>query len=123
MGEKENQEEIGNMENQGKTNAAESTDPTPEEYQRGNEGNDDHISLGSDSKGESQEKDSESDNSLATPIKTTRGRKSNKKQREEETYKDVLQGSQKTLKSMMNTRSGRKSNKAPMGAHSPHKSK
>ena len=45
------------------------------------------------------------DSSHATPVKTTRGRKSKKKQREEKSYADVLQGSQKTLKSMMNTRS------------------
>eukprot|EP00253_Pinus_taeda_P020733 PITA_20733 len=123
MDDKENQEETGNMEKQRKKNEVESTVHTPEECQRGNEGNEEHISLASDSEGDSEERDSESDNSLATPIKTTRGRKSKKKQREEETYKDVLQGSQKTLKSMMNTRSGRKSNKAPMGAPSPLKSK
>lgn len=111
------------MEKQGKTNEAESSIPTAEEGQRGNDGNEEHISLASDSEGDSEERDSESDNSLATPIKMTRGWKSKKKQREEETYKDVLQGSQKTLKSMMNTRSGRKSNKAPMGASPPHKSK
>ena len=59
----------------------------------------------SDPKGSSDEGATESSSSHATPVKNPRGRKSKKKQREEKSYADVLQGSQKTLKSMMNTRS------------------
>ena len=74
----------------------------------------------SDPGGFSDEEASESSTSHATPIKNPRGRKSKKKQREEKSYADVLQGSQKTLKSMMNTRS--KIGQAPKGA-APSQSK
>ena len=47
-----------------------------------------------------------SSSSLHTiPIKNPRGRKSKKKKREEATYLAVLEGSQKTLKGIMHTRS------------------
>ena len=85
----------------------------------GNERNidkEEHISLASETDEDSEERAYESDSSQVTPIKSARGRKSKKKQREEKTYLDVLQGSQKTLKGMMNTRSGRKHGTAPKGA-------
>lgn len=117
------QEETGKLVKQVKENEIEPSVAPVDDCQRGNESNEEHISLASPSEGESEERDSETDNPLVTPIKTTRGRKSKKKQREEKTYIDVLQGSQKTLKGMMNTRSGRKSNRAPIGASSPQFSK
>ena len=59
----------------------------------------------SDPRGFSDEGATESSSSHATPVNIQRGRKSKKKQREEKSYAYVLQDSQKTLKSMMNTRS------------------
>jgi hypothetical protein len=54
-------------------------------------------------------------------IKTPRGRKSKKKQREEATYLEVLEGSQKTLKGIMNTRSKKGTTQASKEAKtSPH---
>ena len=41
---------------------------------------------------------------------------SKKKDREEKTYLDVLQGLQKTLKGMINTQTTRKQSQAPKGA-------
>ena len=58
----------------------------------------------------------------AAPIKNPRGRKSKKKQREEATYLVVLEGSQKTLKGIMNTRSKKGRASASKGASSPHQS-
>ena len=50
--------------------------------------------------------DGDSSSSLHTiPFKNSRGRKSTKKKREEASYLAVLEGSQKTLKGMLNTRS------------------
>lgn len=89
----------------------------------GNKDNEDHISLASESEEDSEGRTDESDSSQITPIKSSRGRKSKKKLREEKTYRDVLQGSQKTLKGMMNTRSGRKHGSAPKGATVPQANK
>ena len=61
--------------------------------------------MDSDPEGNSDEGSTDSRSSYATPIKKPRGRKSNKKQREERSYADILQGSQLTLKTMVNTRS------------------
>ena len=52
----------------------------------------------------------------ATPIKNPRGRKSKKKKREEATYLAILEGSQKTLKGIMNTRSKKGTAPASKGA-------
>ena len=120
---RETQEETGNKSKQVKDIEGESSAPPVDDGQKGKEGNEEHISLASESEEELEERDSETDNSQVTPIKTTRGWKSKKKQREEKTYQDVLQGSQKTLKGMMNTRSGHKSNRAPKGASIPQVSK
>jgi hypothetical protein len=55
--------------------------------------------------GDTDEGSTKSGSLHATPVKNPRGRKPNKKKREEISYADILQGSQKTLKGMMNTRS------------------
>ena len=54
------------------------------------------------------------------PFKNPRGQKSKKKQREEASYLEILEGSQKTLKGIMNTRSKKGSGPASKGATSPH---
>jgi hypothetical protein len=59
----------------------------------------------SDPGGDTDEGSTESGSPHATPVKNPRGRKPNKKKREEFSYADILQGSQQTLKGMMNTRS------------------
>ena len=116
VNETENHEETEDHSNKLKETVEKSTVPLAAAEQRGTEGTEEHISLASDSGEESEERDTESDGSQITPIKSARGRKSKKKQREEKTYLDILQGSQKTLKGMMNTRSGRKQSRAPKGA-------
>ena len=99
-------------------------DPTPPvEDQREKEAEEYHISLGSKSKGDSKDGGTESCNSQVTPVKVTLGRKTKKKQREEKTYLDILQGSQKTLKGMINTRSTIKQGQAPKGATTSQASK
>ena len=82
-----------------------------------------HISLGSDSGGDSEDRGTKSGSSQVTPIKVTLSRKTKKKQREEKTYLDILQGSQKTLKGMINTRSTIKQGQAPKGATTSQASK
>jgi hypothetical protein len=57
--------------------------------------------------------------SIATPKKAGRGRKSKKEEREKETYKEVLNGSQKTIKQLINVRTTRKQAKAHQGANTP----
>ena len=79
----------------------------------------DPLLLDSDQGEETDEEDSSS--SLSVPFKNPRGRKSKKKQREEATYLAVLDGSQKTLKGIMNTRSKKGSGPASKGATSPHR--
>jgi hypothetical protein len=58
-----------------------------------------------------------------TPKKPGRGRKSKKAERDQETYKDVLKGSQPTIKQMIGVRQTRKLAKASQGGHSPPQSK
>jgi hypothetical protein len=74
------------------------------------------VSSDSDSEGASD--------TIITPIKIGRGRKSKKEEREKETYKDVLNGSQPTIIQLINVRQTRKHSRAPQGAHtsSPGKS-
>ena len=75
-----------------------------------------HISLGSETGAESaKEGDTETSSPLGTPDQPKRGRKTEKKRREEQSYKDVVQGSQHTIPEMMNTRSGMKLGKTPKG--------
>ena len=68
------------------------------------------ISTGSDSKGASE--------AWATPQKKGRGRKTKKEERDQETYKDVLKGSQPTIKQLISVRHTRKQAKASQGGHS-----
>jgi hypothetical protein len=82
-----------------------------------------HFSLASESEEDSDEEESSTRSSQITPKKATRGRKSKKKEREEKTYLDVLQGSQKTLKGMVNTRNTRKQGRALKGANASQPSK
>jgi hypothetical protein len=93
-------------------------DPLPTEETPKEKEPKEHISLGSDSEGDTEDGGMESSSSQATPLKTSKGWKSKKKKREEATYLDVLQGSQKTLKGMMNTRSTKKNGPAQKGAAS-----
>jgi hypothetical protein len=54
---------------------------------------------------------------LVTPKKAGRGRKSKKEERDKETYKDVLNGSQPTIRQLISVRQTRKHSKALQGAH------
>jgi hypothetical protein len=67
------------------------------------------ISIASDSEDASE--------AWATPKKTGRGRKTKKAERDQETYKDVLKGSQPTIKQLINVRHMRKEAKASQGGH------
>jgi len=62
------------------------------------------ISTGSDSEGASE--------AWATQKKKGRGGKTKKEERDEETYKDVLKGSQPTIKHLISIRHTRKQAKA-----------
>jgi hypothetical protein len=67
------------------------------------------ISIGSDS--------DEANEVWVTPKKMGRGRKTKKDERDQETYKDVLNGSQPTIKQLINVRHTRKQAKASQGGH------
>jgi hypothetical protein len=67
------------------------------------------ISIGSDSDEENEV--------WVTPKKTGRGRKTKKAERDQETYKDVLNGSQPTIKQLISIRQTRKQAKASQGGH------
>jgi len=95
-----------------------SVDPLPTEETPKEKEPKEHISLGFDSEGDNEDGGTKSSSSQATSIKTSKGRKSKKKKREEATYLDVLQGSQKTLKGMMNTRAKKQNVLAQKGATS-----
>jgi hypothetical protein len=56
---------------------------------------------------------------IATPKKAGRGRKSKKEEREKETYKEVLNGSHKMIKQLMDVRKTRNKDKAHQGANNP----
>ena len=70
---------------------------------------DGEISIGSDS--------DEANEVWVTPKKTGRGRKTKKTERDQETYKDVLNGSQPTIKQLISIRHTRKQAKASQGGH------
>ena len=57
--------------------------------------------------------------SIVTPKKVGRGRKSKKEEREKETYKYVLSGSQPKIRQLINVRTTRKQAKAHKGANTP----
>jgi hypothetical protein len=61
--------------------------------------------------------------SIFTPTKEGKGRKSKKEERENETYKDILSGLQPTIKHLINVRMIRKHSKALQGAHTPPQGK
>ena len=65
----------------------------------------DPSNLDSDQGGFSDEGASESSSSHATPLRSTRGRKSKKKHREENSFREVAKGTHKTLPTMISTRS------------------
>jgi hypothetical protein len=67
------------------------------------------ISIGSDS--------DEVNEVLVTPKKTGRGRKTKKDESDQETYKDVLNRSQPTIKQLINIRHTQKKAKASQGGH------
>ena len=78
--------------------------------------NEEPLLLETDPGEDSDEGDSSS--SMHTiPFKNSRGRKSTRKKREEASYLAVLEGSQKTLKGMLNTRSKKGPAAAPKGAN------
>ena len=89
-----------------------------EEIAKEKDAEEEHIILGSKLEGVSEDGLTESSSSQVTPIKTKRGRKTKKKETEEKTYLDVLQGSQHTLKGMISTRSTKNLGSAPKGATS-----
>ena len=66
------------------------------------------------STGSSSEEDSSNE---LTPKKPRRGRKTKIAEREKETYKDVLNGSQPTIKQLINVRQTSKKSKAFQGGH------
>ena len=83
-----------------------------------------HISLGSETGVKSfEEGDTETSSPSGTPDQPKRGRKTEKKRRKEQSYKDVVQGSQHTIPEMMNTRSEMKLGKTPKEGHPPHPGK
>ena len=82
--------------------------------------NEDPLLLETDP-GEDTDDGASSSSLHAVPFKNPRGRKSKKKKREEATYLAVLEGSQKTLKGIMNTRSKKGPDLASKGANpNPH---
>ena len=74
---------------------------------------------------ESEEEEEEGEIEISTPRLTkTKGRKSKKEEREQDTYKDKLQGSQLTLEKLLkNTRNTRHQGHAQKGMPSISKSK
>ena len=71
------------------------------------------ISIGSES--------DEANEVWATPKKKGRGRKSKNAERNQEAYKDVLNGSQPTIQKMMTAHNTWKQAKASQGGHPPPK--
>ena len=80
------------------------------------EANEDPLLLETDP-GEESNEGSSSSSMHTIPIKNPRGRKSRQKKREEATYLAILEGSQKTLKGIMNTRSKKGTDLASKGAN------
>jgi hypothetical protein len=101
----QNPEDKGN-----KPTEAEGTQNNSPQKQEGSQNIEEgEISIGSDS--------DEANEVWATPKKTGRGRKSKKAERDQEAYKDVLNGSQPTIKQLMTVRHTRKQAKASQGGH------
>jgi hypothetical protein len=55
-----------------------------------------------------EEEETEVSSPQGTPSQPRRGRKTEKKRREEQSYKEVVQGSQNTIPTMIHTRQGSK---------------
>ena len=79
---------------------------------------DEHITIGSDPGAESDEGATETSSSVGTPEKNPRGRKPERKKREEKSYRDVTAGVQQTIPDMIETKSSKKG-RAPKGATPP----
>ena len=79
---------------------------------------DEHTTIGSEPGDESNEGATETSSSVGTLKKAIRGRKPERKKREEKSYRDVTAGLQHTILDMMETRSTKKG-KASKGATPP----
>ena len=77
-----------------------------------------HISLGTKTRADSNGEATETSSSVGTPEKAPRGRKLERKKREEKSYRDVTTELQQTISDMMETRSTKKG-KASKGATPP----
>ena len=77
-----------------------------------------NISIESETGADSDEEGPETSSSVGTPEKPHKGRKTDKKKREQSSYRDVTVGIQKTIPNMMETRSSKKG-RAPKGATYP----
>jgi hypothetical protein len=88
----------------------------PEDHPKSYE---EHISIGSETGADSEDGATETSSSVGTLEKAPRGRKSERKKREEKSYRNVAVGTQKTIPNMMTTRSTKKAGKAPKGASTP----
>ena len=77
-----------------------------------------HISLGTENGADLDGGATETSSLVGTPEKATRGRKPERKKREEKSYRDVTAGLQQTIPDMMETRSTKKG-KASKGATPP----
>jgi hypothetical protein len=86
--------------------------------------NKENISLDTDTGAETpKEEDTEVSSLKGTPDQPKRGRKTENKIREEQSYKEVVQGTQYTILEMVNIRSGVKLGNTPKGGLPPHPSK
>jgi hypothetical protein len=59
----------------------------------------------------------EKNDTTITPKKPSRGRRTKKDEREKETYKDVLSGSQPTILQLISVRQTQKQSRPPQGSH------
>jgi hypothetical protein len=80
--------------------------------------NEEHIPLGSKTGADTHEGATETSSPVGTPEKAPRGRKPERKKREEKSYRDVTAGVQHTIPDMIETRSSKKG-KASKGAPPP----
>ena len=77
-----------------------------------------HISLGTETGADSDGGATETSSSVGTPEKVPRGRKPERKKREEKSYRDVTAGIQQTVPDVIETRSTKKG-KASKGSTPP----
>ena len=81
-----------------------------------------HISLGTETGADSNGGATETSNSVGTPEKIPRGRKPERKKREEKSYRDVTAGLQQTIPDMIETRSTKKGKASKGATHTPSSS-